>query len=59
MEETRKKGDIVSNYNSYELELQEIMGYFQNAQSEAKEFLARRGRNEKKATEVHFSFADF
>ena len=35
------------------------MDFFQNAQTDAKEFLSKKGRVDKRSSEVHFSFSDF
>ena len=57
--QSKKKKDSIYSVTSYEPELRNIMDFFHNAQSDAKEFLAKKGRIDKRSSEVHFSFSDF
>lgn len=54
---TKDKNSIF-NYISYEPELQEILTFFQNSQSEANQFLVRKATKTIE-NEGNFSFADF
>jgi hypothetical protein len=54
---TKDKNSIF-NYISYEPELQEILVFFQNSQSEANQFLVKKG-SKINDEDCKFSFSDF